>query len=481
MVSKVRKVIPMNSKNVLVIDDEPVVRDGCRMVLMKEGLTVDVCDSGSRGLEMAREGGYDVIILDLKLPDMDGMEILGTVKQEKPRTCIIIITGYATVQSAIMAMKQGAFDYLVKPFSDDELILCVERAIEKKRLIEENVALRKGLADRFGFSNIVGENPKIMDLFGQITRVAPTDCTVLINGENGTGKELVARAIHVASQRAAQQFLAVDCSTLTPTLLESELFGHVKGAFTGALQDKLGIFEVASAGTLFLDDVANLNFDIQGKLLRVLEAREYKPVGASYFKKTNARLISATNCDLRVMVGKGTFREDLYYRLSVFPILVPSLRARKDDIPRLAYHFLKLFCAKIGKRIDGFTEDALEALVNHDWPGNVRQLKNVIERLVIMTDRQVVDLFDLTNNLQVRGFWGEDAVPKTRQELMAVKNRIMEQAFGQLEKLFLMRALEESEGNITLAAQSVGMKRSNFSVLVKKHNLSLKSSSSLPA
>jgi DNA-binding NtrC family response regulator len=471
----------MHSKNVLVIDDEPVVLDGCRMVLMKEGLTVDVSDTGRRGLEMVRQDGYDVIILDLKLADMDGMEILGKVKKEKPRTCIIIITGYATVQSAIMAMKQGAFDYLVKPFSDDELILCVERAIEKKRLVEENLALRKDLADRFGFSNIVGENPKIMDIFGQITRVAPTDCTVLINGENGTGKELVARAIHVASQRAAQQFLALDCSTLTPTLLESELFGHVKGAFTGATQDKPGIFELASSGTLFLDEVANLDFDIQGKLLRVLDGREYKPVGASHFKRTDARLISATNCDLRAMVEKGTFREDLYYRLSVFPIHIPALRERKDDIPRLAYHFLKLYCAKIGKRIDGFTEDALEALINHDWPGNVRQLRNVIERLVIMTDRHVVDLFELTNNLQVRESWKEGAAPRTRQELMAVKNHVMEQAFGRLEKLFVIRALKESNGNITLAAHNVGMKRSNFSVLVKKHKLSSKSFSSKPS
>ncbi|MGA3115933.1 MAG: sigma-54 dependent transcriptional regulator [Syntrophobacteraceae bacterium] len=471
----------MNSRNVLIIDDEPVVRDGCRMVLMKEGLTVHVCNSGGSGLEMIREGGYDVIILDLKLPDMDGMEILGTVKKEKPLTSVIIITGYSTVQNAIQAMKLGAFDYLAKPFSDDELILCVGRAIEKKHLNEENVALRKGLTDRFGFANIVGETPKIMDIFGQITRVAPTDCTVLINGENGTGKELVARAIHVASQRAAQQFVAVDCNTLTPTLLESELFGHVKGAFTGALRDKAGIFELASAGTLFLDDVANLNFDIQAKLLRVLEAREYKPVGATHFNKTNARLISATNCDLRVMVKKGTFREDLYYRLSVFPIHIPPLRERKHDIPRLAYHFLRFFCAKVGKRIDGFTEDALEALVNDDWPGNVRQLKNVIERLVIMADRHVVDMLDLSSNLQAREFWNESDVPITRQELMAMKNRIMEQAFGQLEKLFLVKALKESEGNISLAAQRVGMKRSNFSVLVKKHKIPLSSFSSRSA
>jgi DNA-binding NtrC family response regulator len=471
----------MNPRNVLVIDDEPVVRDGCGMVLKKKGLAVDVCDSGRSGLEMAREGEYDVIILDLKLPDIDGMEILRTIKNEKPLICIIVITGYATVENAITSMKQGAFDYLVKPFSDDELILCVERAIEKKRLVEENLSLRKGLTDRFGFSNIVGETSKIMDIFGQITRVAPTDCTVLINGENGTGKELVARAIHVASQRAAQQFLAIDCNTLTPTLLESELFGHVKGAFTGAMRDKAGIFELASAGTLFLDDVANLNFDIQAKLLRVLEAREYKPVGAIHFKKTNARLISATNCDLRALVEKGTFREDLYYRLSVFPIHIPPLRERKDDIPRLAYHFLRFFCAKVGKRIDGFTEDALEALVNNDWPGNVRQLKNVIERLVIMADRQIVDLLDLTNNLQARGFWNESDVPATRQELMAMKNRIMEQAFGQLEKLFLLKALKESAGNITLAAQNVGMKRSNFSVLVKKYKIPLSSITSRSA
>jgi len=221
--------------------------------------------------------------------------------------------------------------------------------------------------------------------------------------------------------------------------------------------------------------VANLNPAIQAKLLRVLEVHEFKPVGATHFKKTDARLISATNCDLRTMVEKGTFREDLYYRLSVFPVFIPPLRERKDDIPKLAYHFLKVFCAKIGKRIDGFSEDALEALINHDWPGNVRQLKNVIERLVIMTDRRAVDIYELTNNLQVREPWNEVAIPKTRQELMALKTSVMEEAFGKLEKLFLIKALEESEGNISIAAQRVGMQRSNFSVLIKKYKISAKS------
>jgi DNA-binding NtrC family response regulator len=464
----------MQAANVLVVDDELVIRDGCSMVLSERGLSVEVCATGRQGLDAALEGRFDLILIDLKLPDMDGMEILRTVKREKPGVYFIIITGYSSVRNAIEAMKLGAFDYLAKPFTDDELIFSVERAIDKKHLVEENLALRKELSDRFGFSNIVGKNHKMIEVFEKIRRVAPTDCTVLINGENGTGKELVARAIYVNSQRAARQFVAVDCCTLSPTLLESELFGHVKGAFTGALHDKAGIFELAHDGTLFLDDVANLSLDTQGKLLRVLEAREYKPVGGTHFKTTNVRFISATNCDLAAMVNQGTFREDLYYRLNVFPIFLPPLRERRDDIPGLAYFFLKHFCKKTGKRIEGLTEDAIEALLNHDWPGNIRQLKNVIERLVIMADRGVVDVLDLVDDLQTKRYWKADAVPATRQELMALKKRILDQTFGQFEKMFLVRALEECNWSITLAARKVGMKRSNFSVLMKRHKIAVK-------
>lgn len=461
----------MAPASILVIDDERVICEGCRLVLSERGYAVETCESGVVGLNKLLKEPFEVAILDLKLADLDGMEILRTVRHQRPEIYVIIITGYSTVQSAIAAMKMGAFDYLAKPFSDDELILAVERALEKKRLVEENLSLRKELFDRFGFSNIVSEDPRIIGIFEQIQKVAPTDCTVLICGESGTGKELFARAIHTHSRRAARQFVAIDCSTLSPSLLESELFGHVKGAFTGAVQDKTGIFELANDGTLFLDEVANLGWEIQGKLLRVLEMHEFKPVGGSRFKTTNIRVISATNSDLKALVDQGKFREDLYYRLNVFPIYLPPLRERKGDIPRLAYHFLRQFCRETGKRIDGFSEEALEALVAYDWPGNVRQLKNAVERLVILSDRRVLSVMELLDDLHLRRSWQREPVPRTREELMAAKRRLFEQTYAQMEKTFLIHALEDSGGNITAAAEKVGMKRSNFSTLLKKYRI----------
>jgi len=272
----------MSAGHILIIDDEQVIGLVCRLVLEEQGYTVDVCQTGREGLEKGRAGEYDVTLLDFKLPDMEGMEILRTIQKDRPGEYVIVMTAFSTVENAVEAMKAGAFDYLAKPFTDDELLLTVAKAIEKKRLVEENLALRQQLIDTYGFSNIVGETPAIQKIFVEITKVAPTDATVLICGEPGTGKELFARAIHTYSQRASRQFVPIDCSTLTPSLLESELFGHVKGAFTGAVKDKPGIFEVANKGTLFLDEVANLSLEIQGKLLRVLETHDYKPVGASH-------------------------------------------------------------------------------------------------------------------------------------------------------------------------------------------------------
>jgi two-component system NtrC family response regulator len=408
----------------------------------------------------------------MKLPDMDGMDILKTVHARRPNVHVIVMTGYSTIQNAVEAMKAGAFDYLAKPFTDDELVLTTEKAIDKKRLTEENAFLRKALLNRFSFDNIVGKAPSILSIFGQIEKVAPTDTTVLLCGESGTGKELFAGAIHSHSQRAGRQFVAMDCSTLSPSLLESELFGHAKGAFTGAVRDKQGIFEIAFGGTLFMDDVTNLTAEIQGKLLRVLETGEYKPVGASAFKKTDVRIVAATNRDLREMVREETFREDLFYRLSVFPIYIPPLRERRDDIPRLAYHFLRRFCRKTGKKIEGFSDDALDALMNFEWPGNVRQLKNVVERLVIMSDDRTLDLLYLLSQLQMKRSWIEDPVPETLEELKAVKKRLLQESFGQIEKAFLLKALNACQGNITHAAERVGMQRTNFSVLLRKHHLS---------
>ena len=462
----------MGPVKILIIDDEQVICDGCKLALSTADYSIEFRTNGNTGLGAIREGQFDLILLDMKLPDIDGMEILRTVRKEKPGVDVIVMTGYSTVQNAVEAMKLGAADYIAKPFTDDALVLAVERAIERKRLVEENIFLRKELFDRFRFSNIVGESPKILSIFDQIKKVAPMDSTVVIYGESGTGKELIAKAIHAHSQRAAKQFVALDCSTLSPSLLESELFGHVKGAFTGATQDKAGIFEVAHDGTLFLDDVANLSMEIQGKLLRVLEVFEYKPVGASHIKQTNARIVAATNRDLKTMADEGSFREDLFYRFNVFPIFLSPLRERKDDIPKLAYHFLRHFCKKTGKRIEGFSDDALEVLVSHQWPGNIRQIKNVIERLVIMSDHRVLDSLDLFEHPPMGRFLKGDSIPETLEELKRFKKQILEEDYGQMEKAFLIKALKVCHGNISHAGERVGMQRSNFSALMKKHHLS---------
>jgi DNA-binding NtrC family response regulator len=289
----------MESAHILIIDDERVICDGCRLVLTPLGFTVESCLDGRSGMEAIRRGGYDLVLLDMKLPDIDGMDILKTVHQQNPELAVIVMTGYFTVENAVAAMKLGADDYLTKPFTDDAIVFATQRALEKRRLVVENRSLRQELADRYRFDKIVGENARILDIFNQIQKVAPEQSTVLLFGESGTGKELFAGAIHAHSRRAAKPFVAVDCSTLTPSLLESELFGHVKGAFTGAIEDKAGIFQMAEDGTLFLDDVANLSMETQGKLLRVLETFEYKPVGGSHIKKTNVRIITATNKDLQ--------------------------------------------------------------------------------------------------------------------------------------------------------------------------------------
>ena len=455
---------------ILIIDDERVICEGCRLVFSNSGYSVHTHMTAKAGLDAILNGRFDVVLLDMKLPDMDGMDLLKIVRKEKPEVSLIIMTGYSTVQNAVEAMKLGAFDYLAKPFSEDELLLAVERAVEKKRLVEENLSLRKELLDQVGFHSIVGKNPEILRIFDQISRVAPMDSTVLLCGESGTGKELFARSIHAHSLRAARQFVAVDCTTLAPGLLESELFGHVKGAFTGAIHSKMGLFEVACYGTLFLDDIANLSLEIQGKLLRVIEMQEFKPVGANSMRKTDVRIIAATNRDLRALVDEGSFRDDLFYRLNVFPIFIPPLRKRRDDVPRLAYHFLRHFCRQTGKRIQGFSDDALEVLVNYEWPGNVRQLKNVIERLVIMADQTQVDLFYLLDHLQMKRSWGADSIPGTVEELKAFRKHVLG-SFSRTEKAFLMKALKACDGNITHAAEKVGMQRSNFSALMKKHHI----------
>lgn len=464
-----------DQSHILVIDDEASICKGCSLILGEQNYSVSSRTKGKEGLREALASHYDIVLLDIRLPDIDGMKILASLREKKPETQVIVMTGYSTVQNAVEAMKGGAFDYLAKPFTEDEIVLAVKKAIEDKRLRNENILLRKQLFERFEFNNIVGEDPAILEIFEQIKRVAATDSTVLVTGESGTGKELLAGAIHVQSSRAASRYVTLDCSTLSPSLLETELFGHVKGAFTDATYDKKGIFSVADQGTLFLDELSNLNLEIQSKLLRVMESGEYKPVGASHTIKTDVRIIAATNKDLSKLVAEGSFREDLYYRLNVFPIRLPPLRERKEDIPRLAYHFLRIFCKETGKHIEGFSDDALVLLMNHSWPGNVRQLKNTVERLVILTDHGFLDREILTPHIQVDAGSAPSVpkqIPETWEELKSVKKHLLENILGQVEKKFLIKALTECQGNITHAAQKVGMQRSNFSKLIKKHGLS---------
>jgi DNA-binding NtrC family response regulator len=464
--------IPRNDPPILIIDDEPSICSGCQLALEDSGYTTEMHLTGKTGLEAMLTGRYHLALLDMKLPDIDGMDILKKVNEAKIDICIIVMTGYASVKDAVKAMKLGTFDYISKPFVEDELLSAVEMAVENRRFKDSHQDLRRQLGKREDFGDIVGDSPNILKIFEDIRKVAPTGTTVLLNGESGTGKELFAREIHKHSKRSDCPFMAVDCSTFSSSLLESELFGHTKGAFTGATKDKEGIFVAADHGTLFLDEVANLDMDIQAKLLRAIETNEFKPVGASQLKKADVRYIAATNRDLKTMVDKGLFREDLFYRLNIFPITLPPLRERREDIPRLLYHFLETFCRQTGRHVDGFSDDSMETLINYDWPGNVRQLKNVVERLVIIADSPVLEYKHLSDH------WGPEStptrkkIPESLEELKAVKQNLLNNEFGAIEKAFLEKALFAETGNITQAARRVGMQRSNFSTLMKKHGLS---------
>ncbi len=455
---------------VMIVDDEINICEACHMILSEMGHQAAYCMTGSEGLDKLLKENWDIVLLDMKLPDMEGMEIIQRLGKEAPQLVVVVMTGYATVDNAVMAMKSGAFDYLAKPFTEDTLNRAVSKALSKAKLSRTNQSLLMDMHKKIDNYGIVGESQAIKNVFRQIKKVAATGCTVLLYGESGTGKELVARAIHKASN-VEGEFIPLDCSTIAQGLLESELFGHARGAFTGAIHSQAGVLESVKDGTLFLDEVSNLSLDIQAKLLRVLETGEFKPVGLNRAKRCSARIIAATNRKLSEMVRSGEFREDLYYRLNVLPLDIPPLRERREDVPLLAYHFLSFFCDKGGKPIQGFTDEALDLLVNYDWPGNVRQLKNAVERLVIMIDEPTMDIGHLGQHLGLGGRQGVDSIPRSAEELMEAKNRILSQTFGAVQTAFVTKALANSQGNVSLAASSVGMQRSNFSALMKKQGI----------
>jgi DNA-binding NtrC family response regulator len=456
---------------ILVVDDEPVVCRSCEKVFRRAGHDVLSAMSGRQALGALQEHGFDVVFTDLKMMDVGGMEVLQTVRQKYPQTVVVVITGYATIASAVETMRSGAFDYLPKPFTPAELLAVLDRALEKRRLLRIGSDAEEGAEEATGFEGLIGKSARMQDLYTLIRKVAPTDSTVLIIGESGTGKELTAKAIHRQSLRKDKRFVAVDVSALTSTLLESELFGHVKGAYTGAAADRAGLFEAADHGTIFLDEIGNLQPDTQAALLRVLQEKEFLPVGSSTVRKVDVRLIFATNRNLKQLLAAGTFREDLYYRLNVFPIRLPSLRERPDDIPDLAMYFLSRYCRANGRPRPAIDPGAIEALVQYHWPGNVRELEHVVERLVILVDGARIEPVHIAAAL----FHTEAAVrsplPKDGEELKLLKKQIRESSVQEIEKLFVTDALARAGGNVSEAARSVNMQRSNFQSLMKKYGV----------
>jgi DNA-binding NtrC family response regulator len=456
---------------ILVVDDEMIVCESCQRILEEEGYEVEIALSGKEAFEKMKAHPFDIVITDLKMPGIGGMEILKTFRKEYPDSIIIMITGFSTVETAVEAMKLGAFDYIPKPFTPDEVSIVVKKAIEKKSLMLENIYLRQELQEKYGFHNIVGKSKKMQEVYRIIAKVAMTDSTVLITGQSGTGKELIARAIHFNSPRREKQFVPVDCAVLSENLLESELFGHVRGSFTGAVTTKPGLFEVADGGTVFLDEVGNISLSIQAKLLRVLQEREFTPVGGTKPKKVDIRLIAATNKDLEKMIKEEVFREDLYYRLNIVPLYLPALKERQEDIPLLAVHFLKKYAEEMGKAIKGFTPEAMERLMRYPWPGNVRELENVIERTVVMIDDEMIRVEHLILPGQQEKEILENQIPMTSGELKEIKKQVREKAVEEIERAFILSALERHQWNVTRAAEEVGMLRPNFQALMRKYNL----------
>jgi DNA-binding NtrC family response regulator len=462
------------SEWILVADDDAVIRQGLKRILSAEGYEVEAVSDGRMALKRLEEKHFNLLITDLKMPGMSGLEVLQSIRTCQPELPVVLITGYAAIDNAVEAMKNGATDYLSKPFTSEEIVCKIKDAIESRVMLIDDLCLNREMSETHGFDCLLGDSREMKRLYKRIMQVAPTDSTVLITGESGTGKELVARAIHAHSSRRQQPFVAIDCAALAESLLESELFGHIKGSFTGATQTKRGLFEVAEGGTLLLDEVGNISLATQAKLLRVLQERVVTPIGGTRPVAIDIRLVAATNASLRDMVKQETFREDLFFRLNIIPIELPPLREHKDDLMLLAGHFLKRFAEEHGKEIRGFSPEVIEQLKSYDFPGNVRELENLIERAVVLSGTDLIQL----HNLEMPGAdpaslsHEMDPVPVDANELKRRKRLLREEAVVPLERAFLLRALERNDWNITRAAQEVGMQRPNFQAMLKKQGIS---------
>jgi len=453
----------MSSKGIIhVIDDEPVIHDVLAQLLTSEGYEVEISSSGEEALEKFPSQSFDVILLDLLMPGMDGIETLRRIKRIDPLVPVIIITAYGSVESAISAMKIGALDYVQKPFKHDGLLLTLEKALERKRLQDENLRLKDELRQRFGFANIIGKSQAMQSVFDLVKAAAPTRSTILLQGESGTGKELVARAIHLNSNRADAPFVTVNSGSLPPDLLESHLFGHVKGAFTGAVALKKGLFEAADMGTIFFDEISSISLETQAKLLRVMQEKEFMRLGGTQTIKVDVRILAATNTDIEELIAQKAFRKDLFYRLNVIKIEIPPLRARKEDIPLLVKHFVEVYARENHKEIEGVSEDVFEILDAHDWPGNVRELENLIERAVVLSRSKVITRGSLPPFLLDREGIDDEALIAS-EESLDLRDRT--QAY---QKKIILAALKKTKGVQNKAAKLLGVKPTTLNEMIKR-------------
>ncbi|MBE9582732.1 MAG: sigma-54-dependent Fis family transcriptional regulator [Proteobacteria bacterium] len=444
------------SYRILVVDDDAFMRDACHQTLTKQGHSTTLAKSGQEGLGLLEKSSFDLILLDLNMPNEDGLYILAEIKDIDPEAIVVMISGYGSIETAVQAIKLGAFDFITKPFTPEELLNTAKRALRNRRLTIEDIDTKKQIDKERKHTEILSQSPAMAKVKEMIAMVAPTDSTVLLQGESGTGKGLVARKLHELSRRRGSPFVSVDCGSLVKTLFESELFGHVKGAFTGADTTQLGKFEMAHEGTLFFDEISNINLEIQAKLLKAVEEKRISKVGDHKVVKVDVRIVSATNRDLQETIAKGKFREDLFFRLNVVSINLPPLRDRKEDIPLLVDHFLKVFNQKQSKTVEGFSRNAMKALTEYDWPGNVRELENTVERLIVFAQDKTITSHDLVYSNTVLS----QMVPTEPIRL------------EEMERDHIIKVLDTVRGNKTQAAQLLGIDRKTLRIKLKKYEIS---------
>ncbi|MEO0288444.1 MAG: sigma-54 dependent transcriptional regulator [candidate division WOR-3 bacterium] len=457
----------MKVKNILIVDDDPFILQSVGEMLVENKYNVYTSSNGKEMFQVLEKNSVDLILLDVKLPDRTGIEYLPEIKHFFPDVPIIMITGNADINDAVKAIKMGAFDYLKKPFKGKELLVNIEKALKWNELMIKNEILQEQVEKEFSFQGIIGKSDKMKELIKVLKQVSKTDSNVLITGESGTGKELVAKAIHYSGKRKNSPFVPINCASLPETLLESELFGYTKGAFTGAYNNKNGLFKVADMGTIFLDEIGDMPLSLQAKILRVIESGEFTPLGSTNVIKTDVRIISATNVNLRDRILENRFREDLYYRLNVVNINIPPLRDRKEDILIIAEHFLEKYCIKMNKKIKGFSEGVKEVFLRYDWPGNVRELENAVESSCALTTGDVIDVKNLPSHL-----FG-NVMHSNKVDFIPI-NRPLKETMDYYEREYLIQLLKFCNGNITKASQIAQIARQNLHSKLKLYNINVR-------